>query len=95
MYGTIARLRVKPGAEAQLKQLQDQYGTLNVPGYVTAYLYKMDANPNEQFLAVVFENKDSYIANAQSPEQDQRYRQMLELLEAEPEWHDGEIISAR
>jgi hypothetical protein len=29
---------------------------------------------------------------ADSPEQDMRYRQWVELLEAPPEWNDGEIV---
>jgi hypothetical protein len=32
------------------------------------------------------------VANAESPEQDKRYRQMLKWLEGEPEWHDGGIV---
>jgi hypothetical protein len=54
----------------------------------------MDADPQEYYLAVVFENKEAYWANAQSPEQHTRFEQMMALLEGEPEWHDGEIIDA-
>ena len=32
------------------------------------------------------------VANADSPAQDARYRQFRALLEADPEWHDGEIV---
>jgi hypothetical protein len=35
------------------------------------------------------------VANAESPEQDKRYREMLQWLEGEPEWHDGEIVYSR
>lgn len=51
----------------------------------------MDADPNDYYLAVVFESRETYWTNGQSPEQDARYRQWLPLLEGEPEWHDGEI----
>ncbi len=43
---------------------------------------------------VIFENKEAYFALANSPEQDARYRKLLEILEAPPEWHDGEIVYA-
>lgn len=43
---------------------------------------------------MVFEDKESYVANANSPEQDARYRRMAELFAGEPEWHDGEIVYA-
>ena len=36
-----------------------------------------------------------YVANANSPEQDARYRQLLALLEEPPEWHDGEIVASQ
>ncbi len=95
MYGTIARLRVNPGMAGQFRQLLQeqapQFETGRVAGFVASYVYRTDADPNDFFLAVVFENREAYWANAQSPEQDARYRQWLPLLEGEPEWHDGEV----
>jgi hypothetical protein len=52
----------------------------------------MDSDPNEYYLVAVFDSKESYFANANSPEQDARYRKMLDLLTSEPEWHDGEVV---
>jgi hypothetical protein len=43
-------------------------------------------------LATVFTSKEAYLANAGSPEQHQRYLAMRELLAADPDWHDGEIV---
>ena len=39
-----------------------------------------------------FKDKESYVANARDPKQDERFRKMREFLAADPEWHDGEII---
>lgn len=94
MYGTIARLHVKEGAEADLQRLESEFKTLNVPGYIGGYVYRMDADPRECYLVVLFADKESYRRNAESPEQNQRYEQLRALLDADPEWHDGEIISA-
>jgi quinol monooxygenase YgiN len=91
MYGTIARLQVKPGAFEQMRALGDGD---KPPGHVAVYIYQMDSNPNELYLVAVFESKEAYVANAQSPEQHTRYEQMRALLTAEPEWHDGEVIFA-
>jgi antibiotic biosynthesis monooxygenase (ABM) superfamily enzyme len=85
-------MRIKPGAESQLRAQMEEFETLDVPGYISSTVYRMDADSNEVFLAVVFDSRETYHANAQSPEQDARYRQMLELLEGEPEWNDGEIL---
>jgi quinol monooxygenase YgiN len=93
MYGTIARLQVKPGMEAKLRELEKEFTTAPVPGYVVTYVYQMDADPSQYYMVVVFESKEAYQANASSPEQDARYRKFRELLTADPEWHDGEIVS--
>jgi len=43
-------------------------------------------------MAAVFESEDAYVANANSPEQHRRYQRYRELLSADPEWTDGEIV---
>lgn len=95
MYGTVARMRLKAGSEARMQKLMMEYETLNVPGYIRTTMYRMDDNPNELYMAVVFEDRERYLANAQSSEQDARYREMVELLDGAPEWHDGEVVYSR
>jgi quinol monooxygenase YgiN len=94
MYGTIARLRAKPGAHDQLMDVGTQDPVRRVPGFVAQFVYRSDADHNEYWLAVVFEGKEAYLANAASPAQDASYRRLRELLADDPEWHDGEIVSA-
>jgi len=92
MYGTVARLQLKPGKEADLKQEMSKYPSLKIPGFVSTLVYRMDRDANECYLAVAFKDKESYVANARDPKQDERYRQLRALLSADPEWHDGEIV---
>ena len=92
MYGTVAKFRLKPGAEGKLREMVQSYEGLRIPGHKSTTVYRMDSNPNEYYMAVMFDDKDTYTKNADSPEQDARYRQMVALLEGDPEWHDGEII---
>lgn len=94
MYGTISQMRTKPGMEQQLIQHFHDFEAAHVPGVVAVYCYRMDADAHEYYMAVIFENREMYRRNAESPEQDRRYRQMLSLLETEPVWHDGEIIAS-
>jgi len=94
MYGTVARLRIKPGAEKQLIEMSRQESGLNIPGYIAQYVYRMDKDPNEYYLVVIFEDRESYTANADSPEQDARYREFRAMLESDPEWHDGVLVFA-
>jgi len=92
MYGTVARMRLKPGAEEKMRELMRSYETLNIPGQRATYVYRMENDPNMFMMAVIFDDRASYVANANSPEQNVRYLQMVDLLEGPPEWHDGEIM---
>ena len=94
MYGTVARLRIKPGSLDQIAALSREYDDLKIPGHLTTYAIQMDANANECMLVAVFASKDAYLANANSPEQHARYTRMRELLERDPDWHDGQVVHA-
>jgi hypothetical protein len=95
VYGTIYRFQIKPGKEAELKRFFEMEGSeedkrLKAAGLVSAQLFKLDKGG---YMGVaVFENKEKYVANANDPEQDRWYRQFRELLEADPEWNDGEVV---
>jgi len=92
MYGTVAKLQVKAGREADLTRHLEQYQSGGLAGgFVASALYRAD-DGGGHWLAVVFESREKYDANADSPEQDARYREMRELLDADPEWHDGEVL---
>jgi hypothetical protein len=92
MYGTIARYRIKPGMKDRLLALEAEFRAAKVPGLVAEFVYNMDDDPLVCYEAVVFESKQAYQTLADSPEQDARYRKLLELLESPPEWNDGEVI---
>jgi quinol monooxygenase YgiN len=92
MYGTVARLRAKPGAQAEVAALARELQGVKIPGMVADYLYHLDNAADEYYLVAVFESKAAYVANANSPEQDAQYRRLRALLVADPEWHDGEIL---
>jgi quinol monooxygenase YgiN len=91
MYGTIARLRLKPGNLDALRRFGEGPGTQPL-GLVFQHVVQADADPNEVWLVVGFESRDAYVTNAQSPEQAARYAEYRALLDADPEWHDGEFV---
>ncbi|MEA2597100.1 MAG: hypothetical protein QOF01_3569 [Thermomicrobiales bacterium] len=93
MYGTVARMRLKPGAEAELARLSRE-DTPKIAGIVFEYVYRLDANPEEVMLVVGFESTEAYQANANSPEQAARYERYRALMVADPEWNDGDIVYA-
>lgn len=93
MYGTIARMKLKPRAEAEMTRLIRETAP-QIPGFAFQHIYKLDAGSNDYLILVGFESKEAYVANANSPEQHERYEQYMNLLAAPPEWNDGEIISS-
>lgn len=94
MYGTIARMHIRPGADQEFQRQLSAYESLNVPGFVSTSMYRTDADPTVFYMVVAFESKDAYLANARSPEQDARFKEMRALLASDPEWHDGEIVGS-
>ena len=92
MYGTVARMRIMEGKEADAEKLFKADVSRDTPGFVFAHIFRMDTDPREFMLVAAFDSKESYRANAESPEQDVEYREYRALLESDPEWHDGEII---
>ncbi len=96
MYGTIAHMRPKAGHEQQIQDLLDQWNRERKPmvkGTRGGYVLRPDRDPREVVLMAVFENRDTYRANADDPEQDKWFRQLREHLEADPTWEDGEITT--
>ena len=92
MYGTVARMKLKPGAASQMQAHMKEYESLNIHGLVGTYVFQMDSDQDEIYMVAAFESKAAYEANANDPAQHGRFTKMMELLTAEPEWHDGEIV---
>jgi heme-degrading monooxygenase HmoA len=92
MYGTVAHFFVKPGMESKLAEQIAEFDAIKRRGAKAVYVYRMDNNPNEFYMAVVWDTKENYVANANSPEQNTRYQDYVQTLERAPEWHDGEIV---
>jgi len=93
VYGTLGRMKVKPG------KVDDVVGNLKNPpsgdarkGYRGAYLLVADEG-GEVVVAVMYEDKDAYFAMVHDPATEANYPKLLELLEDEPTWTDGEWIA--
>ncbi len=92
MYGSIARLHPQPGRYEELVAYGEHFSEFQVPGFLASYLFKPDQDPygkETAFLVAVFADAASYRANADSPEQHQRYLALRALLVDDPDWMDG------
>ena len=94
MFGTVARMRVKPGKLEELKMLMAQDEPRDVDGYLYSVAYRSSSDPQEVWMAAVFRDRESYVANAEAPSQSEMYARMRALLESDPEWHDGDVLFA-
>lgn len=97
MYGTVAQLRVEDGKIEEAREVAlrwERERRPNVAGFVANYTFQLDSDPRAVILVAVFDSKEAYVANAQDPEQDRWYRQLRALLEADPIWHDGQVIAS-
>ena len=89
MYGTIAKLMVKKGALDEIRKME--MGR-KPDGMMGSLVFQSDRNADEMWLIAIFRDKESYFANADSPEQDAEFQRLRAMLTADPEWHDGEIV---
>jgi len=64
----------------------------DIPGHLMSCVLRSDADPNEYWLVALFTDRESYIRNADSPEQDEEYQMLRSVLESDPIWHDGEVV---
>jgi quinol monooxygenase YgiN len=91
-YGTVARYRVKPGHEEKFLEQMKTFEASPPRGWIYTTMFRSTTSPNDMWMSVVFESEELYRKNADSPEMDRQYRTMLEHLQGEPEWHDGQVI---
>jgi quinol monooxygenase YgiN len=88
MYGTIAKMKMKPGAFEALRESEMR----RPAGFVASYVFQMDEEPDVMFMVAIFENRAAYEANANSPQQNADYLRIRALLQEDPQWHDGEVV---
>ena len=53
MYGTVSRLTITPGKLEDLKKMGREMSA-QIPGLVSEYVYRTDANPDELYLVAIF-----------------------------------------
>ena len=91
MYGTVAKIKVKPENREAMRKVNDMQNAAQVAGYVSSHVLWEDGSEDGGWLFVVFEDRDSYHRNANDPAQHERYKEWRALMEADPEWHDGDV----
>lgn len=97
MFGSVYRMRPRPGQEQAVVEHFQQWNREHRPrvaGALAGYLFQSRLRPGELVGVAVFDSEASYRTNADDPEQDRWYRELRALLEADPEWNDGDVLVA-
>jgi quinol monooxygenase YgiN len=92
MYGTIARFKIRRDQIREFLALGKEWDDRErkrAIGYVGAEILWEDKEDGRACLVVHFTSHESYMKNANSPEQDTFYKRLRACLEADPEWIDG------
>ena len=97
MFGSVFRMKPKQGSEQAVADHFRRWDRERRPmatGSVAGYVFKPKETPEELIGVAVFNSEAAYRVNANDPAQDLWYRGLRELLEADPEWEDGDILVA-
>jgi antibiotic biosynthesis monooxygenase (ABM) superfamily enzyme len=93
VYGTIARVKVRKDKIREFFALGKEWADREQKrafGYLGGEILWEEKEEGRACLVVHFSSRESYIENANSPEQDAFYRRLRACLEEDPEWIDGE-----
>lgn len=96
MFGSVFTMRSKPGQEQALVALFDRWNQERRPkikGSVGGFVFRSADDPRQFIAVAVFDSRESYFANANDPEQDRWYRELVAVLEGEPKFSDGDVLS--
>jgi len=93
MYGTVARMKVKHENLEKLRELMATVESRPVQGYVSTHVLVPDTWQDEVLMVVMFEDRLSYMKNADDPAMHEDFLKYRALLEDDPEWNDGEWLS--
>jgi hypothetical protein len=94
MFGTIGHVRVKPGHDAAILQLQDEWERTirpTIPGAFVSLFGQPKGRSDEVVFIALAQDEPTYRALAASPAQDAWYRRLMEHCQGEPVWEDVEM----
>ncbi len=92
---TIFKMNVKPGKFDDLTNMMGGTADLDrikALGWQSSVVGRSKDNANEAWVCVTWDTTENYRKNSSSPEQDEWFQKMRALLDADPEWHDCDVV---
>jgi hypothetical protein len=94
MYGTIMRAKLKAGQQDAFRRFaQNQGSPEDATGWVSSEFAVEDKDASRIVGIIRFKDKDSYVKNANAPQTNDNYNQMLKFLEGPVEWIDVHYVA--
>jgi len=90
VYGTVARMKIQREKVDELRALMTTIESRQVEGYRSTHILIPDDGRDEVIMVVYFDDKATYVKNADDPKMHEDYVKYRALLDADPEWTDGE-----
>jgi quinol monooxygenase YgiN len=97
MFGTIYQMKPRAGQEqavADHLRRWDRERRASVSGAVAGYLFRSKEQPDVLVGVAVFDSEESYRKNADDPAQGRWYNELRQMLQADPDWNDGDVLVA-
>jgi quinol monooxygenase YgiN len=95
MFVQVIRVTVKPDGWDGLRALDERWEREQAPiapGFIGSYILREIDSPNHALLAVLFESQALAQQNSDRPETNAWYRELLTLIEGEPEFIGTEVV---
>ena len=93
MYGTVFNLNVKEGHKDKLIEVMGAND--RTPDGMVAWFLMNPDDDTDLIGVAIFENKNAHLANANNPDQHEYFVAMMEHLNSEPTWTDGEYVAGQ
>jgi hypothetical protein len=97
MFGSIFTMRPRDGQEGNIAahfRRWERERRPAVEGAVGSYLFRSRKDPGELIGVAVFDSEGSYRKNADNDAQGEWYGELRQMLQADPEWNDGDVLVA-
>ncbi len=94
MFGTIAHATLKPGQQAKLDTMMEEWKRdirPKVPGAFVELIGHRAGQPDQVVFVALAQDEATYRQMAEMPEQHQFYLRFNEVFTGEPTWEDVEM----
>ena len=95
MFAQLIRCRIKPEAWDRLRALDERWQREQAPiapGFKGSYILRELDSSGGCIMVVLFESRELAQQNSDRPETNEWYRQLLTLIEGEPEFIATEVF---